>query len=98
MLVSRLFGKTHREPRSDMKLASHKLLYQAGFVSELSAGRYEYLPLGFIVWQKIINMEIDANKRALLKKYLKQKIEEINNSKVIVLFYKYIYFYLLIYI
>ena len=54
MLVSRLFGKTHREPRSDMKLASHKLLYQAGFVSELSAGRYEYLPLGFIVWQKIV--------------------------------------------
>ncbi len=64
MLYSRLFGKTIREPRSDMKLASHKLLYQAGFVSELSAGRYEYLPLGFIVWQKIINI-IDEEMKAI---------------------------------
>ncbi|PJE61691.1 proline--tRNA ligase [Candidatus Roizmanbacteria bacterium CG10_big_fil_rev_8_21_14_0_10_39_12] len=64
MLYSRLFGKTHREPRSDMKLISHKLLYQAGFVSELSAGRYEYLPLGFIVWQKIINI-IDEEMKAI---------------------------------
>lgn len=47
-----------------MKLTSHKLLYQAGFVSELSAGRYEYLPLGFIVWQKIINI-IDEEMKAI---------------------------------
>ncbi|PIQ73459.1 proline--tRNA ligase [Candidatus Roizmanbacteria bacterium CG11_big_fil_rev_8_21_14_0_20_36_8] len=64
MLYSRLFGKSHREARSDMKLTSHKLLYQAGFVSELSAGRYEYLPLGFIVWQKIINI-IDEEMKAI---------------------------------
>nr|MBP9690881.1 proline--tRNA ligase [Candidatus Woesebacteria bacterium] len=64
MLYSRLFGKTLREPRSDMKLASHKLLYQAGFVRELSAGRYEYLPLGFIVWQKIIAI-IDEEMKAI---------------------------------
>ena len=28
-------------------------------------------------------MEIDASKRSLLKKYLRQKLEEINNSKVV---------------
>jgi len=56
MRYSKLFGKTVRDPKSDMKLASHKLLYQGGFVRELSAGRYEFLPLGYRVWQKIVNV------------------------------------------
>ncbi|PIZ47061.1 proline--tRNA ligase [candidate division WWE3 bacterium CG_4_10_14_0_2_um_filter_41_14] len=56
MRYSRLFGKTSRDAKADMKLASHKLLYQGGFVRELSAGRYEFLPLGFLVWQKIVNL------------------------------------------
>ncbi|NCS32338.1 proline--tRNA ligase [bacterium] len=56
MRYSKLFGKTVRDPKSDMKLASHKLLYQGGFVRELSAGRYEFLPLGYRVWQKIVNL------------------------------------------
>jgi prolyl-tRNA synthetase len=56
MKYSKLFGKTVREAKKNMKLASHKLLYQAGFVRELSAGRYQFLPLGFRVWQKVLNI------------------------------------------
>ncbi len=50
---SKLFGKTIREVNSDMKLASHRLLYQAGFIRESTAGRYYLLPLGQRVHDKI---------------------------------------------
>lgn len=53
---SKLFGKTVREARTGMQAASHKLLYRAGFIRELSAGRYELLPLGFKTFQKIIDL------------------------------------------
>jgi len=64
MKYSKLFGKTVKEAKKDMKLASHRLLYQAGFIRELSAGRYEYLPLGFRVWQKMVNI-IDKEMEAI---------------------------------
>ncbi|MCA9375225.1 proline--tRNA ligase, partial [Candidatus Dojkabacteria bacterium] len=56
MKYSQLFGKTVREAKKDMKMASHKYLYQGGFVRELSAGRYEFLPLGFRVWRKVVDI------------------------------------------
>lgn len=63
MKYSKLFGKTVREPKSDMTLKSHKLLYQAGFIRESRAGRYYMLPLGQRVQDKmiaIIEKEMDA--------------------------------------
>jgi prolyl-tRNA synthetase len=63
MKYSKLFGKTVREPKSDMTLKSHKLLYQAGFIRESRAGRYFMLPLGQRVQDKmiaIIEKEMDA--------------------------------------
>lgn len=56
MKYSRLFGKTKREAKKDIQLVSHKYLYQAGYVEELSSGRYQFLPLGFIVWRKLVNI------------------------------------------
>ncbi|MBI3385042.1 proline--tRNA ligase [Candidatus Gottesmanbacteria bacterium] len=56
MRYSQLFGKTLRGAPKDIKLISHKLLYQAGFIRELTAGRYELLPLGTRVYQKIIDI------------------------------------------
>lgn len=56
MKYSKLFGKTVRDAKKDMKLPSHKLLYQGGFVRELSAGRYQFLPLGFRVWRKVLDV------------------------------------------
>ncbi|MDD3647409.1 MAG: proline--tRNA ligase [Candidatus Dojkabacteria bacterium] len=56
MRYSRLFGKTVRKARKEMTAVSHKLLYMGGFIRELSAGRYEFLPLGFRVWRKIVDL------------------------------------------
>ncbi len=56
MKYSKLFGKTVKEALNDMKLKSHKLLYQAGFIRESTAGRYFFLPLGQRVHDKIIKI------------------------------------------
>ncbi|MDO8657464.1 MAG: proline--tRNA ligase [Candidatus Levybacteria bacterium] len=53
MKYSKLFGKTVKEAPRDAVLTSHKLLYQAGFIRESTAGRYYLLPLGWRVHQKI---------------------------------------------
>lgn len=56
MRYSNLFGKTVREPLKDMSQTSHKLLYQAGFIRESTAGRYYLLPLGQRVFDKIVKI------------------------------------------
>lgn len=59
MRYSKLFGKTVREPLKDMVQISHKLLYQAGFIRESTAGRYYLLPLGQRVFDKIVKIVED---------------------------------------
>lgn len=54
MRVSKLFGKPSKTEGSDYKIDSHRLLTQAGFIRESSAGRYYLLPLGLKVHEKII--------------------------------------------
>ncbi len=53
MLYSKIFGKTVKTVPADATSASHKLLYQSGFIRESTAGRYFFLPLGQRVQQKI---------------------------------------------
>src|SRR3989338_4935103 len=53
MRYSKLFGKTLREAPKEAQLVSHRLLYQAGFIRESTAGRYYFLPLGWRVHEKI---------------------------------------------
>lgn len=63
MKYSKLFGKTQKSTPKDAVLASHKLLYQSGFIRESTAGRYYFLPLGWRVHdkvKKIIKEEMDA--------------------------------------
>ena len=56
MKYSSLFGKTIRKPPAEARAVSHKLLYQAGYIRDLVAGRYSFLPLGFKVWNKIVGI------------------------------------------
>lgn len=56
MRYSKLFGKTIRNAPTSLRLVSHKLLYQAGFIRELTSGRYEFLPLGYRVFEKVVNV------------------------------------------
>lgn len=63
MRFSQLFVKTLRQPPKDAQVPSHKLLVQAGFINQLAAGVFSYLPLGWRVYRKIeqiIREEIDA--------------------------------------
>jgi prolyl-tRNA synthetase len=46
MRLSKLLGKTLRQPPSDARLSSHQLLVRAGYVRSLEGGLFAYLPLG----------------------------------------------------
>lgn len=56
MRQSKLFSKTLRQPPKDAETVNHKLLTQAGYVNQLMAGVYSYLPLGLRVLRKIENI------------------------------------------
>jgi prolyl-tRNA synthetase len=61
--ASQLFLPTLREDPSDAEAASHKLLVRGGFVRQVSAGLWTYLPFGWRVHRKIeqiIREEMDA--------------------------------------
>jgi prolyl-tRNA synthetase len=53
MRYSKLFIPTLKEAPSDAEAVSHKLMVRAGFVRQLAAGLYIYLPLGIRVMEKI---------------------------------------------
>lgn len=53
MLQSKLFYKTVRNPIASAESISHDLLLRGGFVDQLMAGVYTFLPLGFKVLRKI---------------------------------------------
>lgn len=53
MRLSKSFVPTLKEAPSDATVASHKLLVRAGFIRQLSAGIYNYLPLAQKSLQKI---------------------------------------------
>jgi prolyl-tRNA synthetase len=56
MRLSRSFGKTLRQAPSDAETASHQYLTRAGFVQQVAAGIYSYLPLGWRSLTKISNI------------------------------------------
>ena len=56
MLQSKLFYKTTKEKSADIESISHDLLTRAGFVDQLMAGVYSFLPLGFKVLKNIENI------------------------------------------
>lgn len=64
MRYSKLFGKTVRDAPKDAVLISHKLLYKAGFIRDLAAGRYLFTPLGYKVFEKIVKI-IDEEMRRI---------------------------------
>ena len=51
---SKLFIPTLREASADAEVASHQLLLRAGYIRQLGAGIYSYLPLGTRSINKII--------------------------------------------
>ncbi len=61
--ASQLFLPTLRDDPSDAEAVSHKLLVRGGFVRQVGAGLWSYLPLGWRVHRKveqIVREEMDA--------------------------------------
>ncbi|MHA6528997.1 proline--tRNA ligase [Paenibacillus sp. BAC0078] len=63
MRQSKLLGSTLREAPAEAETINHQLLLRAGYIRQLAAGIYTYLPLGRRVLRKIENIvreEMDA--------------------------------------
>ena len=61
--ASKLFLPTLRDPPADAEAASHKLLVRGGYIRQVGAGIWTYLPLGWKVHERvtqIVREEIDA--------------------------------------
>ncbi len=56
MLQSKLFYKTSKEKSANTESVSHDLLVRAGFIDQLMAGVYTFLPLGIKVLKNIENI------------------------------------------
>ena len=61
--ASQLFLPTLREAPADAEAVSHKLLVRGGYIRQVSAGVWTFLPLGWRVHQKVVGIireEMDA--------------------------------------
>lgn len=61
--MSQMGARPEKQPPKDAETINHKLLVQAGFVRQLMAGVYTYLPFGLRVLRKIeqiVREEMDA--------------------------------------
>jgi prolyl-tRNA synthetase len=60
---SQLFIPTLREPPAEAEAVSHKLLVRGGYIRQVSTGVWTFLPLGWRVHQKVVQIireEMDA--------------------------------------
>ncbi len=63
MRMSKLFSRTLRETPAEAEIPSHQLLLRAGFIRQLAAGIFSYLPLArrsLTKIENIIRQEMDA--------------------------------------
>src|SRR4029079_15631398 len=61
--ASQLFIPTLRDAPADAEAVSHKLLVRAGYIRQVGAGLWSFLPLGWRVHRKveqIVREEMDA--------------------------------------
>src|SRR5918912_2038993 len=54
--ASERFLPTLREAPADAEAVSHKLLVRGGFIRQVGAGLWTYLPLGWRVHQKVVQI------------------------------------------
>jgi prolyl-tRNA synthetase len=54
--ASQLFLPTLRDDPADADVASHKLLVRGGFIRQVGAGLWTYMPLGWRVHQKVVQI------------------------------------------
>jgi len=77
MKQSKLLLSTLRESPSDAEVISHQLMLRAGYIRQLAAGIYAYLPLGRKVLQRIENIIREEMDRADAQELLMPAIQPI---------------------
>jgi prolyl-tRNA synthetase len=63
MRMSKMFSQTLREAPSDARTTSHQLLERAGFIRQLAAGIFTYMPLAYKSLTKVENIMRDEINR-----------------------------------
>jgi prolyl-tRNA synthetase len=56
MKQSRFFIPTLRETPKDAQIVSHRILLKGGYIKQVAAGIYDYLPLAYKIIKKIENI------------------------------------------
>ena len=69
MRMSKLFSQTLREAPAEAEVASHRLLLRAGFIRQMAAGIFSYLPLARRALTKIENI-------------MRQEMDEIGGQEI----------------
>ncbi|MEN3184417.1 MAG: proline--tRNA ligase [Atribacterota bacterium] len=64
MRMSLLFAPTLKEDPQEAEIVSHRFMLRAGFIRQLSAGVYTFLPLGWRTLEKIIRIVREEMNRA----------------------------------
>ncbi|PLK48390.1 proline--tRNA ligase [Uliginosibacterium sp. TH139] len=64
MRASQFYISTLKDAPADAEIVSHKLMMRAGFIKKLSAGIYNYMPMGLRVIRKIENIIREEMNRA----------------------------------
>ncbi|WP_028585150.1 proline--tRNA ligase [Desulfogranum mediterraneum] len=64
MRYSQLLLPTTKETPAEAEVISHQLLLRGGFIRKLTSGMYTYLPLGFLVLQKVTEIVRQEMNRA----------------------------------
>jgi prolyl-tRNA synthetase len=64
MLLSRYFLPVLKETPAEAQIVSHQLMLRAGMIQQVSAGIYDWLPLGYAVLRKVEAMVHEEMQRA----------------------------------
>jgi len=78
MKISEYFFYTTKEEPANAEIISHKLMLQAGFITQSSAGIYSWLPLGLRVLNKISSIIRAEHERAGVIEILMPTIQSSN--------------------
>ena len=63
MRMTQRFGKNLREKPAEVEMPSHELLLRSAMIAKVAAGIYDYMPLGWRAYKKIMDImrrEMDA--------------------------------------
>ncbi|MCE5218274.1 proline--tRNA ligase, partial [bacterium] len=64
MRASRYYAPTLRQAPVEAEIASHKMLVRGGFIRPLTAGVFDWLPLGLRVLRKVETVVREEMERA----------------------------------